>query len=216
MAPFYIVVATFPFALYFLMLACLHFQRAPFLVDGRRDFLALALATSGVFFIGPGQLLAPWGACAVWHANVWALVAALVVCVVLLISANIRPRLVVYNATRDSLRKTITTTALALDDEARWVGAAMNMPSLKVQFYVEDALLGRATTLEGFGQTRSSADWFRFANALRAALKELEPQRRGNWLAFAFLGGALLCVDYYFFAHNFEELRAAASFYLSI
>ncbi|MDO5309493.1 MAG: hypothetical protein Q4G03_08380 [Planctomycetia bacterium] len=216
MAYFYFVVATFPFALYFLMLAYLHFQRTPFLVDGRRDFLALALACSGFFFIGPGQLLAPWGACAVWRAKIWILVAALVVCVTALIASNLRPRLIVYNATLETLRKTLTTVALELDDDARWSGAAMNLPSLNIQFYAEDSRFGRVTTLSCFGVSRSNLEWRRVAHALRIALKKDASSRRGAWLIFAFLGATLLCVDYYVFARHFDQLRDAVMFYLSI
>ena len=57
MTPFYFVVASLPFALYFLALAWLHGRRRPTLVTGRRDGLAVALATVGVLFIGPLQIL---------------------------------------------------------------------------------------------------------------------------------------------------------------
>ena len=77
MTLFYFVVATFPLALYWLALAWLHGRSVPCAVSGRRDFIALCLALSGVFFIGPGQLLTTWGASAVWGKYVWALLAAL-------------------------------------------------------------------------------------------------------------------------------------------
>ncbi|MBQ5367638.1 MAG: hypothetical protein IIU43_09210, partial [Thermoguttaceae bacterium] len=75
MTLFYFVVATFPLALYWLALAWLHGRSVPCAVSGRRDFIALCLALSGVFFIGPGQLLTTWGASAVWGKYVWALLA---------------------------------------------------------------------------------------------------------------------------------------------
>ncbi|MCF0233479.1 MAG: hypothetical protein HUK22_00710, partial [Thermoguttaceae bacterium] len=73
MTPFYLLVATFPLGLYAIALSALHGRSTPFAVDGRRDFLALALALSGVFFIGPGQAAVPFNAAAFWHARVWIL-----------------------------------------------------------------------------------------------------------------------------------------------
>ena len=216
MTPFYFVVATLPMALYILALAWLHWRPTPFAVDGRRDFIALSFALSGVFFIGPGQLLAPFGAMLVWGANVWILCGLLFVCVVFLISATLRPRVVVYNASRDQLRKALTSLAITLDDEARWAGASLNLPGLGVQFYIEDGGIGRVASLVGFGAERSTQGWRRLETELSEQLQKLEPSRRpGRWL-FAAVGWAVLIADAFCVSAFYTEIGDAFRFFLSV
>ncbi len=217
MTLFYFVVASFPFALYLLTLACIHSRAVPFVVGGRRDFIAMCLALSGVFFIGPGQLLVTWGAAAVWGKYVWALLAALCFLVVLLISSNMRPRIVVYNASRESLRKTLTTTAISLDDEACWSGSALNMPGLGVQFYLDAQGLGRAATIVRIDPGPSQEGWLRFARELKKAANSAERARgRATCAVFSILGLGLLIADAFCFLQRQDALREAFSFYMSV
>ncbi len=216
MTPFCFVVATVPLALYWIALGSLHRRSKPFVVDGRRDFIALCLALSGVFFIGPGSILAPFGAMAVWRANVWILCGLLVFCVVLLASSLRRPRIVVYNATREQTRAALSRVAIALDDEARWAGASLNLPSLGVQFYVEDAAWGRVATLVGFGPERSPQGWLRLEKELRREFDSAESPRRRGRLFFVALGWGTLLADAAVWACFYREISDAFRFYLSV
>ncbi len=217
MAWFYFVVATVPFALYLLTLACIHARSKPFLVSGRRDFTGLCLALAGVFFIGPGQLLATWGAAAVWGKYVWILLFVLCFLVVVLIGTNLRPRLIVYNVVVESLRKTLTTTALELDTEACWSGASLNMPVLGVQFYLDASGLGHVATLTRIGDESSNEGWQRFSLALIKALDRSE-RARGKACAifFALLGVGTIVADVAIVCLRYDAVRDAAAFYLSL
>lgn len=215
MTAFCFIVATVPLALYWLALAWLHSRPQPFAVDGRRDFIALALALFGVFFIGPGSVLAPLSAMLVWGPNVWVLCGALYFCVVVLLASAQRPRVVVYNATADELRKTLSRVALSLDDEARWAGASLNLPNLGVQFYVDSAAWGRVATLVGLGE-RSPQGWARLERELRRELASWEPTRRRGRFTFAALGWGALIASVVVFAWRQEAIAAALSFYLSV
>lgn len=216
MAPFGFVVATVPLALYWLALAWLHSRPQPFAVDGRRDFIALALALFGVFFIGPGSATAPLSAMTIWGPNVWVLCGLLYFCVVLLSTSLQRPRVVVYNATCEELRATLSRVALALDDEARWAGASLNLPNLGVQLYVDGAALGRVATLVGLDAPRSQQGWLRLEKELRVELARTEAPRRRGWIAFAALGwGALIAAGVVFFESQ-EAIADAFHFYLFV
>ncbi len=216
MTPFYIVVAGFPLALYFIALACLHWRSTPFAVDGRRDFLALAFALSGVFFVGPGQAAVPYGAALVWKSGVWYLCGALYFLVVVLISSSLRPKIVVYNATRDQLRKILSTIAVTLDDEARWAGSALNLPGLGVQFYLDDAGIGRVATLVVIGSERSEQGWARLETELTARLKTEKAARPLGRFVFAALGAATLALVVWSLARYPEEITSAFQFYMSV
>ena len=216
MTPFYFVVATVPLALYSLALAWLHSRPQPFAVDGRRDFIALALALFGVLFVGPGSITPPLSAMTIWRANVWLLCGVLYFCVVVLSTSLQRPRIVVYNATCEELRAPLSRVALSLDDEARWAGASLNLPNLGVQLYVDGAALGRVATLVGLGAERSQQGWARLGNELRRELATWEPTRRRGWLAFAALGWGALIVAGVVFAWRQEAIASAFRFYLSV
>ncbi|MBQ2851485.1 MAG: hypothetical protein IJE77_13475 [Thermoguttaceae bacterium] len=216
MTPFCFIVATVPLGLYWLALAWLHSRPQPFAVDGRRDFIALALALFGVFFIGPGSVTAPLSAMTVWGPSVWLLCGLLYICVVLLLSSLQRPRIVVYNATCEELRAALSRVALTLDDEARWAGASLNLPNLGVQLYIDGAALGRVATLVGLDAPRSQQGWIRLEKELRVELARLEAPRRRGWPAFAALGwGALIAASVVFFQRQ-EAIANALSFYLSV
>lgn len=177
--------------------------------------MALALALSGVFFVGPGQAAIPYGAALVWGRNVWLLGAALYFCVVVLISSTLRPRIVVYNATRDQLRKALATIAISLDDEARWAGSALNLPGLSVQLYVDSAGIGRVATLVGVGMERSAQGWRRLEAELTTRLKESEPSRGWNWIFFAAFGWGTLALVAWVLFRDYSEIAKAFQFFFS-
>lgn len=216
MTSFCFIVATVPLGLYWLALAWLHSRPQPFAVAGKRDFIALALALFGVFFIGPGSATPPLDAMATWGAYVWLLSGLLYFCVVVLLASLQRPRIVVYNATREELRAPLSRVALSLDDEARWAGASLNLPNLGVQLYVDSAALGRVATLVGLDAERSPTGWARLEKELRRELAEWEPTRRRGWLAFAALGWGALIAAGVVFAWRHEAIANAFSFYLSV
>ena len=216
MTPFYFVVASLPFALYLTALAHLHGRRRPTLVTGRRDGLALALATVGVLFIGPLQILPSMNAWIAWGAGAWVLVALFFVLVATTVISRLRPRFVVYNTTLETLRKTISRVAIELDVDARWSGDAMNMPGLGVQFYLDDSPMGRATSVVSIGRDISASGWKRLQDALDAGLADAPAPPRRLWLLFITVGLALLAADAWCFARYYEQIVESASFYISV
>ncbi len=128
-----------------------------------------------------------------------------------------RPRIIVYNAARESLRKILTTTAISLDDEARWSGSALNMPGLGVQFYLDPSGIGRAAVIVRIDSNPSQEGWTRFAKELKNAANNAERARgRALCVAFAALGLGLLVADAFCFLQRRDELRDALTFYLSV
>jgi len=215
MTAFYFFVATFPFALYLIVLALTQACSKSLVVDGRRDFLALALATSGLFFVGPGQLAVPWGACEIWGAYVWILIALLYLLVAAMIGSVSRTRLVVYNATRSELRSALTLAALNLDADARWEGDALNLPNLDAQFYVDERGTGRVATLVAVKIGRVAQIWTNLARELSARLRETTSKSR-RWILWLTVGVALLCADGICWRLYGDELIEIGAFYLSL
>ncbi len=216
MTPFYFICASLPFALYMLALSWLHSRRRPTLVTSRRDCLALILSSVGVLFIGPLQILPGFSAWLAWGPCVWILVALFFFFLTIGATSRLRPRFVVYNTTADALRKTLTKTALELDDDARWQGDAMNLPGLGVQFFLDDSPRAHVTSIVGIGRELSARGWLRLRAALDTNLAQsAAPARRyGVW--FALFGVALLAADVVCFVRYYDAICAAAAFYMSV
>ena len=216
MTPFYFIVASLPFALYLLALAWLHGRRRPTLATGRRDCCALVLSTVGALFIGPLQILPGFSAWVAWGPNVWLLVAAFFVLVLLAVLTRLRPRFVVYNTTLDILRKAISKIAIELDVDARWNGDAMNMPGLGVQFYLDDCSWGRVTSIVSIGRELSVSGWNRLRAALDATLAQTDAPARRRSPFFLLAGIALLAANVWCFVKFYDQICDAAAFYLSV
>jgi hypothetical protein len=214
--PFYFIVSSLPLALYWLALAWLHGRRRPTLVTGRRDAFALVVATLGALFIGPLQILPGFSAWIAWGSSVWLLVAAFVVFVMIAVLPRLRPRFVVYNTTLESLRKTLSATAIELDLDARWSGDTMNMPGLGVEFYLDDSPRGRVTSIVAIGRELSPSGWTRLRDALDVALATAPPPPRRLWFPFLALATAILITDGWFFVNCYEQIVESIAFYLSV
>ncbi len=215
MTAFYFCAATFPLALYFMALALMQARSNFLVVDGKRDFLGLAFATSGLFFIGPGQLMAPWGACEIWGAYVWALVALLYFLVASIVGAVSRTRLIVYNVSRSTLRSALTLASLNLDADARWEGDSLNLPSLDAQFYVDERGTGRVAALVAVKMGSAATIWTDLARELRTRLKGTTSKSR-IWILWLVVGVSLLAADGACCRWRCDELKEAVAFYLSL
>lgn len=215
MTPFLFVVATIPFALYFLALAWLHSRSRPTLITSRRDFVAASVAVSGVLFVGPLQVLPGVSAWTTWGVGVWGLLIVFYVLIVALVSARLRPRFVVYNTTMETLRRALTTIAVEFDEDARWSGDAMNMPGLGVQFYLDDSPRGRVTTVVSIGRDISPSGWKRLRKALDKELEQAPRPPRRAWPTFVAAGVALLVADVFCFVHYYTQICEALAFYMS-
>ena len=82
---------------------------------GVRDAAALALAVSGLVIIGPMELFFPFEAAARFGPHVWLLLLALYAMGVVLVLLLLRPRLVIYNISVDTLRPILAELVDRLD-----------------------------------------------------------------------------------------------------
>jgi hypothetical protein len=187
MDPFRLCLALGPAAVYLLLLGAVNLARRPLLVSGTRDTAALGLALAGFIVVGPIELFFPHQAALRFGPFVWILVLGLYGLCLVLALLLMRPRLVVYNITPDELRPLLADAVELLDDEARWAGDSLAMPSLGVQLHVESFRPMRHVSLVSIGANQSHAGWHRLELVLRGALSRIEvgPNPRGVSLMMA-------------------------------
>ncbi len=171
---FRLCVALVPLALYLLVLAGVNLARRPILVTGARDLAALGVAVSGLIVIGPIELLLPEDAIHVYQAYVWLLLLAMYALGVALIALVARPRLIIYNFSVEQLRPLLAGMIDELDADARWAGASLALPTLRVELHLEPGPATRNVSLVATAAEQSFAGWRKLEAALRGRLRQAE------------------------------------------
>jgi hypothetical protein len=196
MDPFRLSLALGPLAIYLMVIGAVNMFRRPFVVSGGRDTAALGLAISGLVIVGPAELFFPVRASLRFEPlpwMVWVLLVALYALSVVLVVLLLRPRLVIYNVSRDELRPILADLVAELDPEARWAGDSLALPNLGIQLYVDGLTAMRNVSLSAVGGNQSHQGWRRLEAALAAALSRLEVPRNPYALSL-FSAGALLAL----------------------
>jgi hypothetical protein len=188
--PFAICLAAGPVAIYFVTFGAINLARRPFLVSGGRDFAVLALAATGLVIVGPMQLFYPAVASLRFGANVWVLLVALYVMIVICLVLFLRPRLVIYNIAAEELRPVLADVASKLDPDARWAGDSLSLPTLGVQLHIDCVAKMRNASLVSSGPSQNHQGWRRLELALQAALANVEVPR--NTRAVGLLSAAAI------------------------
>lgn len=205
MDPLRLCLALGPVAMYLLLLGTVNLARRPLLVSGVRDVAALALAVSGLVIIGPMELFFPFDAAARFGPFVWLLLLALYAMGVVLVLLLLRPRLVIYNISVETLRPILAELVNRLDADARWAGDSLALPGLGVQLYVDSFPTMRSVSLISAGGHQSHDGWRRLETALGDALAREEVARNPRGLNLLGAGLVIVVVLVMVIARNPQE-----------
>jgi uncharacterized membrane protein len=202
--PFRLCLALGPVAVYAILLGTVNLSRRPFLAGGARDAAALGLALAGLVMIGPLELFFPDAATTSVaaaiaklgippvRAVVWLLLGFCYAMGLLLILSLLKPRLVLYNVTSDQLRPILAELLPRLDPETRWAGDSVALPTLGVQFHIDNAATMRNISLAAVGGAQSSGGWRLLESRLAEALSLFEVGRNPRGLSLISAGLAIL------------------------
>ena len=193
MDPLHLAIALGPLAVYLLLLGGINLGVRPFVTNGARDAAALGVGIGGLVVAGPMELFFPETVAFHMGAFVWTLLLSLYALCLTLFVLLMRPRLVIYNISRDQLRPLLANLVAELDRDARWAGESLMLPRLGVQLYVECSPAMRIVQLVSCGSQQNYDGWRRLERALSSALRQTPRVR--NSLGFTLIGlGALLIV----------------------
>lgn len=177
MDPFRLCLTLGPMAVYLLLIGSINLGRRPFLVYGKRDAAALAMAVSGLVIVGPIELLFPPTSVAWLGPLAWLYLLVIYALSVTVLIVLAGPRLVIYNLTLDQLRPILAELVAKLDPDARWAGDSLSLPNLGVQLHVDNVALLRNISLAPVGMSQSHAGWRRLEQALTESLHTVEVNR---------------------------------------
>ncbi len=196
--PFRLCVALLPLAGYALLLGLVNLWRRPLLTTAARDLAILAIGVGGLVMVGPLELFIPTAAAIHFGHYVWLLMLALYALAVVFLVLVARPRLTVYNTSREELRPILIEVVAGLDSQARWAGDSVVLPQLAIQLHIDCFPALRNVSLVASGQRQDLRGWQQLETALAGALRQLRtrPNPRGAALIVIALLIAAGCLGY--------------------
>lgn len=168
--PFRMCVALAPLAVYLLLLAWVNLARRPTVVAGARDLAALGLGVAGLLLVGPIEMLLPRVPSDI-TGYIWLIVLLIYLLALTLGVLLGEPRIVVYNASLDQLRPVLSETVNELDPDARWAGASVSLPRLRIELFLEDNPSFHNVSLVATASPQSYAGWRLLEKTLRSQLR---------------------------------------------
>lgn len=164
-------IALTPLAVYLLLLGLINLSRRPLVTTGARDTAALGVAIAGLIAAGPMDLFLPEAATNRYGGYVWLLLLAFYALCLALVVLTMRPRLVIYNANADQLRRILSEVVTQLDHDARWAGDSLVLPNLGIQLHVESVGFLHNAQLVAAGAAQNYAGWKKLEEALAGVLR---------------------------------------------
>ena len=193
--PFRLAIALVPVAAYVLLLAWINARPRPFLTSGGCDLSALGVALSGLMFVGPLELFRPEAATREFGNYIWLFLILFYWLWLLLVVLLARPRLVVYNISREELHPVLAEAAGRLDPEARWAGNHLTLPRLGVHLHLDSLDIVRNVSLVSSGSRQSLEGWRRLARELARCLAPIRVKRNPRAVGLAIVSLALLAAS---------------------
>ncbi len=181
MNAFAICLSLVPLAVYFLLLGIIHASRRPFILSGDADTALLSAAVSGMIFAGPINLFFPLNAAIRFGSYIWLILSILYFLITMLVILYSRPRLIVYNIDKSTLKGILERVASRLDENAQWAGDSLYMPQLGLDLHLECVSGLNNVTLVSNEKYSSRLRWRNLKRLLKSELKQTTVSR--NWLS---------------------------------
>lgn len=188
---FAICLSLIPLAVYFLLLGIIHASRRPFILSGSEDIALLCAAVAGMVFAGPMNLFYPINAAIRYGTYIWLILAFLYILITLLIILYSRPRLIVYNIDKTTLKEILKKIAERLDDQSTWASDSLYMPQEEIDLHLEFVSGLNNVTIVSNEKNPNRLQWLKLKRLLKSELKKMSVSRN-RWSIILFLLSAIL------------------------
>jgi len=172
MDPLHYCIAVTPLAVYLAYIGWLNLSGRPFITTGARDMAALGIGMVGFVVSGPMMLFFPESAASHFGGWVWLMLIVFYGLLVSLLVLMMRPRLVIYNMSGETLRPILTSVARKLDSSSRWAGDSLLIAEKKVHLHLEPLSWLKVVQLTSGGNRQSFDGWRELETALKEELKD--------------------------------------------
>ncbi len=194
MDPLRMTIATVPLSGYLLMIGFFNVRSRPTVVSGARDNLLLGIAVMGLIVIGPFELLLPESTAFRFGGYAWVMLVAFYLLSVALAAMVSRPRIVVYNSDPETIRPALAQTVRILDEQARWAGDSVVLPTIGMQLYMDRYAIMRNVQLKPIGIDQPFSAWVELEKELRSELKSVKCERHASGAVLMMMAATILSV----------------------
>jgi len=202
LAPFPMLVALLPLAIYLTLFGILRLTGRPIVTTGARDIFAIAIAICGLVLVGPAELFFPTAAATLFGVAIWPVLAFLYFLLTILIVLSSRPRLIVYGLSPTGMTDALLRAAQTLDRDAVLDAQAgtVTMPTSGLHLRLEGHRGTDTSEVVAFESNVSPVFWVRLRSALAVELKAATTVPRRGGLTLALGLGILILLSTQFLA----------------
>ena len=194
MDPLRMIIAIVPLALYLLWIGFLNLRSRPTVMSGVRDGMLLGVSLLGLVLIGPLELLLPESTAFRFGAYAWVMLGSFYMLSLVLSVMMGRPRIVIYNSDLETVRPALSQAVRNLDEQARWAGDSVVLPSVGVELYMDRYAMLRNVQLKSVGNVQSFEAWLKLQKNLRNELKLVKSDRGAFGSLLIMFAGALFAI----------------------
>lgn len=191
MDPLRMIIAIVPLAAYLLLIGFLNLRSRPTVMSGVRDSLLLGAAVFGLVLVGPLELLLPESTAFRFGAYAWIMLSSFYFLTLILAIMMGRPSIVIYNADLETVRSAVSQAVRNLDEQARWAGDSVVLPTIGIQLYADRYAMLRNVQLKSVGGQQSLLAWSKLEKELRREIKHVKSERSACGMIFLMFAGVL-------------------------
>ena len=205
--PLRIAVAVLPLGTYLFVIGMLRLRRFPTVISRPLDVLLLGMACVGLVAIGPLELFFPRAAFSVVGNWVWLVLLSLYALLVLLTAFHVPPGIVIYGASKETVRSIIETAYAERSINIEWLGDSFRSVTLNFYAQIEDAGWSSVCHIKSIGKTQNIAEWIDLDRSLHQRLAAVKPTGRESGLTWCGIGLVIVVVAFGFLASDLTRVN---------
>ncbi len=205
--PLRIAIAVLPLGTYLLVIGMLRLRRSPTVISRPLDVLLLGMACGGLVAIGPLELFFPRAAFSVVGNWVWLVLLSLYALLVLLIAFHVPAGIVIYGASKETVRSTIEAIYAERSFDIEWLGDSFRSVALNIHAQVEEAGWSSVCQIKSVGKTQNITEWIDLDRSLHQRLAAVKPTGHKSGLTWCGIGLMIIVIAFGFLASDLNRVN---------
>ena len=202
-----IAIAMIPLGTYLVVIGLIRLKKSPTVISRPLDVLLIGMACCGLVAIGPLELFFPRAAFSVVGNWVWLVLLSLYALLVLLIAFHVPPGIVIYGASKETVRSIIETAYSERSINIEWLGDSFRSVALNIHAQIEDAGWSSVCHIKSIGKTQNIAEWIDLDRSLHQRLAAVKPTGRESGLTWCGIGLVIVAIAFGFLASDLSRVN---------
>lgn len=205
--PLRIAIAIIPLGTYLAVIGLIRVKKSPTVISRPLDVLLLGMACSGLVAVGPLELFFPRAAFSVVGNWVWLVLLSLYALLVLLIAFHVPPGIVVYGASKETIRTFIETGYAERTVTIEWLGDSFRSETLGIHAQIEDAGWSSVSHIKSVGKSQNIGEWIALDRSLHQRLASIKPAGRNSGLTWCTMGVSIIVIAFGFLISDLARVN---------